>query len=259
MATHSSILDWEIPWTEEPGELQSKRSQKSGTQSSNKTTTPPWTHGHFKGQEPLKCVWVFLKARNTYLIYFQMYVFNHQQLAQNWARLSAFIDFQNGRKGEREQRRNSVRGHEGSSGNLWWLKPAAPHRPRHHHASAALGAPAPDFREALRSEGSGRSNSGPPKGQGLYKRSKFSRSPISQIDSHLWKIFRSPIISWKCSPVLQRQSHETHNTFSTVKIRTPGILSLWLALWFQASCLTILCLSPFTFNMRTIIVFIKGL
>ena len=86
-----------------------------------------------------------------------MYVFNHQQLAQNWARLSAFIDFQNGRKGEREQRRNAVRGHEGSSGNLWWLKPAAPHRPRHHHASAALGAPAPDFREALRSEGSGRS------------------------------------------------------------------------------------------------------
>ena len=23
MATHSSILSWEIPWTEEPGELQS--------------------------------------------------------------------------------------------------------------------------------------------------------------------------------------------------------------------------------------------
>ena len=23
MATHSSILAWEIPWTEEPGELQS--------------------------------------------------------------------------------------------------------------------------------------------------------------------------------------------------------------------------------------------
>ena len=23
MATHSSILDWEIPWTEEPGRLQS--------------------------------------------------------------------------------------------------------------------------------------------------------------------------------------------------------------------------------------------
>ena len=31
MATHSSILAWEIPWTEEPGRLQSK-----GLQS--------WTH-----------------------------------------------------------------------------------------------------------------------------------------------------------------------------------------------------------------------
>ena len=29
MATHSSILAWEIPWTEEPGELQSMVSQKS--------------------------------------------------------------------------------------------------------------------------------------------------------------------------------------------------------------------------------------
>ena len=27
MATHSSILAWEIPWTEEPGRLQSMRSQ----------------------------------------------------------------------------------------------------------------------------------------------------------------------------------------------------------------------------------------
>ena len=27
MATHSSILDWEIPWTEEPGKLQSMGSQ----------------------------------------------------------------------------------------------------------------------------------------------------------------------------------------------------------------------------------------
>ena len=27
MATHSSILAWEIPWTEEPGRLQSMKSQ----------------------------------------------------------------------------------------------------------------------------------------------------------------------------------------------------------------------------------------
>ena len=30
MATHSSILAWEIPWTEEPGGLQSMGSQKVG-------------------------------------------------------------------------------------------------------------------------------------------------------------------------------------------------------------------------------------
>ena len=29
MATHFSILAWEIPWTEELGSLQSKKSQKS--------------------------------------------------------------------------------------------------------------------------------------------------------------------------------------------------------------------------------------
>ena len=31
MATHSSILPWEIPWTEDPGGLQSMGSQESDT------------------------------------------------------------------------------------------------------------------------------------------------------------------------------------------------------------------------------------
>ena len=35
MATHSSLLAWENPWTEEPGELESMGSQKSQTRSSN--------------------------------------------------------------------------------------------------------------------------------------------------------------------------------------------------------------------------------
>ena len=30
MATHSSILGWEISWTEEPGRLQSMESQRVG-------------------------------------------------------------------------------------------------------------------------------------------------------------------------------------------------------------------------------------
>ena len=57
MATHSSILAWEIPWTEEPGRLQVMGSQKSWTWLSNETTTP-------KG--PLMCVrnlsWAKLKS-----------------------------------------------------------------------------------------------------------------------------------------------------------------------------------------------------
>ena len=35
MATHSSILAWEIPWTEAPGGLQSMGSHKSRTQLSD--------------------------------------------------------------------------------------------------------------------------------------------------------------------------------------------------------------------------------
>ena len=35
MATHSYILAWEIPWTEEPGGLQSMGSQKSWTRLGN--------------------------------------------------------------------------------------------------------------------------------------------------------------------------------------------------------------------------------
>ena len=35
VATHSSILAWEIPWTEESGGLQSRGSQESQTQLSD--------------------------------------------------------------------------------------------------------------------------------------------------------------------------------------------------------------------------------
>ena len=38
MATHSSILDWRIPWTEEPGELQSMGLWRVGHNLVTKTT-----------------------------------------------------------------------------------------------------------------------------------------------------------------------------------------------------------------------------
>ena len=40
MATYSNILAWDIPWTEEPGGLQSMGLQNSQTQRSHSTTTP---------------------------------------------------------------------------------------------------------------------------------------------------------------------------------------------------------------------------
>ena len=41
MATHSTILGWEISWTEEPGRLLSIGSQMSQTRFSDYTPPPP--------------------------------------------------------------------------------------------------------------------------------------------------------------------------------------------------------------------------
>ena len=42
MATHSSTLAWKIPWTEEPGGLQSMGSLESDTTSLSLFTFTPW-------------------------------------------------------------------------------------------------------------------------------------------------------------------------------------------------------------------------
>ena len=42
MAKHSSVLAWEIPWTEDPGRLQSMGSQESLEQLSISTHTSLW-------------------------------------------------------------------------------------------------------------------------------------------------------------------------------------------------------------------------
>ena len=53
MATHSSVFAWRIPWTEEPGGLQSMGSQRVGHELATNTFTFPWwligkefTHQH---------------------------------------------------------------------------------------------------------------------------------------------------------------------------------------------------------------------
>ena len=44
MATHSSILAWETPWTEEPGELGSTGSQRVGHDAATKHSTAHSEH-----------------------------------------------------------------------------------------------------------------------------------------------------------------------------------------------------------------------
>ena len=59
MATHSSILAWEIPWTEEPGGLQSTELQKSQKHLSN------WA-------------WAWAQVnihQNSYYLYKKQYIF----------------------------------------------------------------------------------------------------------------------------------------------------------------------------------------
>ena len=55
MATHSSILAWRVPWTEEPGRLQSMRFQKSWTRlkrlSSSSSRRYPVSSGGSDGKE----------------------------------------------------------------------------------------------------------------------------------------------------------------------------------------------------------------
>ena len=57
MATHSSILAWEIPWTEEPGGLQSTGSQKSLTRLSNFPFTFIFTYTPDIEQLETYCDW----------------------------------------------------------------------------------------------------------------------------------------------------------------------------------------------------------
>ena len=53
MTTHSSILAWKIPWTEEPGRLQSMGSQRVGHETENtEASARTHTHTHTHTQKP---------------------------------------------------------------------------------------------------------------------------------------------------------------------------------------------------------------
>ena len=53
MATHSSILAWEIPWTEDPGGLQSMGLQKSCTRCTDYTTAALFESSSYSTCSPI--------------------------------------------------------------------------------------------------------------------------------------------------------------------------------------------------------------
>ena len=61
-ATHSSILVWRIPWTEEPGGLQSKGSRRVRHDWSNLAGTQATTHTH-KHTDLHECHWKITKEQ----------------------------------------------------------------------------------------------------------------------------------------------------------------------------------------------------
>ena len=73
MATHSSIHDWEIPWTEEPGGLQSMGSQRVGHELATKTTSSslflswhldePTLYMKRKGTRTFPVMWMEIKPQ----------------------------------------------------------------------------------------------------------------------------------------------------------------------------------------------------
>ena len=68
MAIYSSTLAWEIPWTEEPGGLQSMGSQKSQTRSSD---------FHFTSLTVLAVIYFVLNQNSVYFEYFLKEFFKH--------------------------------------------------------------------------------------------------------------------------------------------------------------------------------------
>ena len=85
MATHSSILAWEIPWTEEPGRLQSIGSQKSQTWQSNKTITTLLIYYEPLDQSLLKAkVWMWSMEAISFVLTVQLSLSTVKFLVKFW-------------------------------------------------------------------------------------------------------------------------------------------------------------------------------
>ena len=93
IVTHSSILAWRIPWTEEPGRLQSTGSQRVGH---NWATSP-----HFKSSGETRClnawVWVISAPTLWAVCYLQwnvlsLHYWNWITVLKTWSLGCCFLD-----------------------------------------------------------------------------------------------------------------------------------------------------------------------
>ena len=96
MATHSSILAWRIPWTEEPGRLQSMGSQKVGHNWTTFTSFTFFSSGYCP--HPLSCwycllnFWLFLSM--TEVTYFHVFLLPSLNSALNSLCLTTICQLQ---------------------------------------------------------------------------------------------------------------------------------------------------------------------
>ena len=115
MGTHSSILVWKVPWTEEPGELQPQRVAKSQTQLK-------WLSTHTWGTCPLFS-WAQV-GKNIFTIWFQI------PWLLTWSFVSTFpIHYHTGQSftlgcvgcanGREDKQQDESESHSVVSGSLW--------------------------------------------------------------------------------------------------------------------------------------------
>ena len=97
MATHSSILAWKIPWTEDPGRLQSMRPQRVGHNWMTNTSLSHMCHGYstmfqgkytmiFNGSIEFHCMTIILfnQPINTTFCYKFQYCFQYMWKLRFW-------------------------------------------------------------------------------------------------------------------------------------------------------------------------------
>ena len=89
IATHSSILAWEISWTEEPGWLQSLGSRKSWTGLKDETTASKTSSLDFSKLESYKCLSLFLFCLKQRKFFFSQF-WRLEVQVQGVSRLSFF-------------------------------------------------------------------------------------------------------------------------------------------------------------------------